>query len=104
MCGGFAESDSDIEGDLFGVDSGGLHGGQLLCEERADFSGYVRVAGVGLHGGGGALHMHADVACLIFGEDLPHGPGVMAVGLDIIDDAGSGLECLDCDLRLSGIH
>src|SRR5581483_8950865 len=85
-----AEPEPGVGHELVFGDAGLDGGGPPLGQEGADLGHHVVVAGVDLHGGRRALHVHEDVTGAGRGHEREHGR--VAPGGDVVDDGGTRLE------------
>src|SRR6185369_1607665 len=88
-----AEANAWIEDNLLALDSAITQSLKAALEKLIDLGHHVSVGGVLLHGLRSSAHMHADVAGPGFGDQFPHS-GVLPIGMDVIDDTGSGCQGL----------
>lgn len=91
MLQGFAEAEAGIKDDALGGDASVGEDVQAALEVGAHFGDDVGVSGGGLHGGGGAAHVHDDEAGVGFGGELDHA-GIASEAGDVVDDVRPGGE------------
>jgi len=94
MPGRLAKANSGVQYKLFPEYAAIAQSLDPFRKELADLADDIGIGGIELHGLRGALRMHAHVARPGFGGQPPHGLP-LAIGRDVIDDAGSrGQRCL----------
>ena len=89
VLGGLAKADSRVDGDPLARDAAGLGPLDATGQEVIDLGHDVGIVRVGLHGGGGALHVHEDDPGPEARRDVGH-LGIGGERADVVDDRGAG--------------